>query len=372
MGELYNPYPKLPKNIRQVGDRDQVIKLYVEDYVNTYLKRLYPKGGQDLKVGVLLGEIRLQEGLPIVFVEGAIEMEDVTADGQKVEFTEEAWKCTYQTMEQMFPKRSILGWFLCGTADSNLSPLKFWKQHSQYFSGKNQLMYLNSGLDGEESVYITSEEGFYQLRGYHIYYEKNQMMQDYMITRKDKIRVEVGLSDDITKDFRQRLEENKVVAVKKRSAVHILSVACSVLTVMVFASGVMMMNNYQKMKDMERVIVSAIPENIKKEWSTIEEIEDEVIVEQVAGEVYPTQTSVYIETMEQPRETTMEETQPETVEVVVPADAILHTVQKGETLHTICLEVYGGLDQAELICQWNHIADENKIAAGQVLYIPAN
>ena len=45
MGELYNPYPKLPKNIRQVGERDQVVKLYIEDYVNTYLKRLYPAGG---------------------------------------------------------------------------------------------------------------------------------------------------------------------------------------------------------------------------------------------------------------------------------------------------------------------------------------
>ena len=48
MGELYNPFPRLPKNIRQIGDRDDVVKLYVEDYVNTYLKRLYPTGGQDL------------------------------------------------------------------------------------------------------------------------------------------------------------------------------------------------------------------------------------------------------------------------------------------------------------------------------------
>lgn len=46
MGELYNPFPKLPKNIRQIGERDQIVKLYVEDYVNTYLRRLYPAGGQ--------------------------------------------------------------------------------------------------------------------------------------------------------------------------------------------------------------------------------------------------------------------------------------------------------------------------------------
>ena len=54
MGELYNPFPKLPKNIRQIGDTDQVVRLYVEDYVNTYLKRLYPAGNQTLRVGLLL------------------------------------------------------------------------------------------------------------------------------------------------------------------------------------------------------------------------------------------------------------------------------------------------------------------------------
>ena len=30
MGELYNPFPKLPKNIRQIGDTDQVVRLQRE------------------------------------------------------------------------------------------------------------------------------------------------------------------------------------------------------------------------------------------------------------------------------------------------------------------------------------------------------
>ena len=178
MGELYNPYPKQPKNIRQIGERDQIVKLYVEDYVNTYLKRLYPTGGQDLRVGLLLGESRIQDGTPWLFVDGALEMEGVAQDGERAEFTEEAWKKAYQVMEQMFPRRSVLGWFLCGAPGSALSPLNYWKQHGQYFSEKNQIMYLNCGLEGEEAVYTASSDGFYKLRGYCIYYERNQMMQD--------------------------------------------------------------------------------------------------------------------------------------------------------------------------------------------------
>ena len=143
MGELYNPFPRLPKNIRQIGDRDDVVKLYVEDYVNTYLKRLFPTGGQDLRVGLLLGSTEQYEGVPYIFVDGALEMEDVTAAGEKVIFSEAAWKKAYQSIEETFPKRTVQGWFICGAPGCILSPLNYWKQHTQYFGGKNQLMYLS-------------------------------------------------------------------------------------------------------------------------------------------------------------------------------------------------------------------------------------
>ena len=75
MGEMYNPFPKLPKNIRQIGERDQMVRLYIEDYVNTYLKRLYPAGGQDLRAGLLLGSVEEHEGVPFIFVDGALEID---------------------------------------------------------------------------------------------------------------------------------------------------------------------------------------------------------------------------------------------------------------------------------------------------------
>ena len=123
MGELYNPFPKLPKNIRQIGDRDQIVKLYMEDYVNTYLKRLYPAGGQDLRVGLLLGGMEFNDGTPYIFIDGALEMEDVTEAGGRVVFSELSWKRAYRNMEQLFPKRTIQGWFLCGRPGDDLSPI---------------------------------------------------------------------------------------------------------------------------------------------------------------------------------------------------------------------------------------------------------
>ena len=67
----------------------------MEDYVNTYLKRLYPAGKQTMRVGVLLGSVEQYEGMPYIFVDGAMEMEDVELDGEKVMIPESSWKKVY-------------------------------------------------------------------------------------------------------------------------------------------------------------------------------------------------------------------------------------------------------------------------------------
>lgn len=161
--------------------------------------------------------------------------------------------------EESFPKRTVQGWFICGTPSSQLSPLNYWKLHNQYFNGKNKLMYLNHGLEGEEAVYITSEDGFYRLKGHCIYYERNQMMQDYMVTRKDVRRVESGSHEKVIKDFRQRMTVRKEQADAGRHMSGILGTACGVLTVAVLAGGVVLVNNYHKMRQMETVLTSVVP-----------------------------------------------------------------------------------------------------------------
>lgn len=259
MGELYNLNPRLPKNIRQIGERDQVVKLYVEDYVNTYLRRLYPAGGEDLRCGLLLGSEEEGGKVPCIFIDGALEMEGVACGKEQVDLNDQAWKRAYRDMEEMFPKRSVQGWFLCGAPGCQLSPLNYWKQHSKYFPGKNKIMYLNFGLEGEEALYMASDDGFYRLRGYCVYYERNQMMQDYMIARKDVKRVDAGVDDGVIRDFRRRMDEKREEARERRSAVSVLGGICGVLSVAVLAGGIVMVNNYQKMRDMESVLASVMP-----------------------------------------------------------------------------------------------------------------
>lgn len=300
---MYNPFPKLPKNIRQIGERDQIVKLYVEDYVNTYLRRLYPAGGQDLRVGLLLGSVEMNDGTPYIFIDGAMEMEDVTEQGQKVVFSELAWKKAYQSVEQLFPKRSIQGWFLCGAPGNDLSPLNYWKQHVQYFQGPNKLMYLSSSAEGDESVYITSEDGFYKLCGYSIYYERNQMMQDYMVLRKDVKRIESGSDEKVIQEFRKRMDEHKDEVTDRHQTLGLLRGMCMAMSIVILAGGIVMFNNYERMQEMESVIASAIPERVesalmgKDNAAGKDKPESHVVVEEAEGGVYPTTAAVTKETM---------------------------------------------------------------------------
>ena len=431
MGEYSGSRAELPKNIRQIGERDEVVRLYVEDYVNTYLKQVYPSGGPGLRVGLLLGNSDPQQEVPCLFVDGALEMEEVVPSGEKIVFSEAAWKKAYQRMEETFPKKTVQGWFICGAPGCMLSPLTYWRLHKQYFGGKNQLMYINSGVDGEAAYYVMSEDGFYRLKGYHIYYEKNQMMQDYMILRKDARRVETGTGDRVIRDFRNRMEERQQEAASRYGTIRALGTLCGVLSVAVLAGGVVLFGNYQKMREMESVLVSVLPDGVRgtadgKEAVTVEQLRGSVTplesgeagadvdadgttaenggqahkwtLESAAdgdtegtaiagrqngqasggqseenGKVAETKAPYILPEPEAQRDLPNpggNSTAGQDYPVTNLKPGGTYTVGDGETLYGICFKLYGNIRHLDDTLAVNHLTDENRIIAGQTLVLP--
>ena len=62
---------QLPNNIRQVGTPGEKIKIYIEDYVITYLRRLAGEETLNNRVAILLGHTEQMDGLPYLFIRGA-------------------------------------------------------------------------------------------------------------------------------------------------------------------------------------------------------------------------------------------------------------------------------------------------------------
>ena len=63
---------ELPKNVRQIGDLEDRRKIYIEDYVITYLRRLAGEETLNSRVAILLGHSEQMDGLPYLFIRGAV------------------------------------------------------------------------------------------------------------------------------------------------------------------------------------------------------------------------------------------------------------------------------------------------------------
>ena len=81
----------LPRNIRQIGVAGEKYKIYMEDYVYTFLIRLArTEENQEVqkgRVAVLTGEIKWKTGTAYLFIRGAVMAEDMEAAVDHVDFS---------------------------------------------------------------------------------------------------------------------------------------------------------------------------------------------------------------------------------------------------------------------------------------------
>ena len=64
----------LPKNIRQIGDVRDEEKVYIEDYVMTYIRKKEAKEEEGY-LGIFLGEQKEEKGAMYVFIRGILELQ---------------------------------------------------------------------------------------------------------------------------------------------------------------------------------------------------------------------------------------------------------------------------------------------------------
>lgn len=82
----------LPRNIRQVGLTTGNMRIYIEDYVYTFLTRLarnaVGSGKEQGCVAVFTGEAKWNNGITYLFIRGALMVEDMEAASDHIDFSE--------------------------------------------------------------------------------------------------------------------------------------------------------------------------------------------------------------------------------------------------------------------------------------------
>lgn len=101
----------LPKNIRQFGSPAGDRRIYIEDYVVTYLNQLSKPGNLYSRGAILLGETIKTMNQEVMFISGAVEATNFELDLDETVFTNETWSNIYSEVKSYFPDLEVVGWF---------------------------------------------------------------------------------------------------------------------------------------------------------------------------------------------------------------------------------------------------------------------
>lgn len=174
---------KLPKNIRQVGNPRGRHKIYMEDYVYTYLQN--QAKSKQKTAAVLMGNSYTNKDMRYTFIQGAIECGQAMFQFDSIYLDESFWKYICMESQEYFKGGNIVGWFVGEKGEAmRLSP-NIESAHRKYFAGRDKVLMLMDAQEEEEIFYVY-EQGYLQKRdGYYIYYEKNIAMQEYMIKKRE-------------------------------------------------------------------------------------------------------------------------------------------------------------------------------------------
>lgn len=368
---------RLPKNIRQIGRPGNQIKIYVEDYVVTYLNQVAQESPQEERLAILLGDTMMDEDTAVVFVNGAVAARQVNIQDEHIGFTSSIWSAIYDDIKKYFGETKIIGWFLTRPGKSLRITEKITKLHVDNFPGEGKTLFVADPLDDEEAFYIYRGGELVRQEGYYIYYERNEAMQNYMVEagkQETPLENAVKTVDAAREKIEQRKKDISVKNPFKNPAMmrKMTRYASAAVFLLVVAAGaVVVRRENEKIKqptdfEMESSApVGAIGNDIGK---ILEETEHKK--EDMPNESEDT-SAVEDSSGEEVSESVIEETQ-EILSVMQPTAiaGTSYTVIGGDTLASISRRFYNSLDYVNEICRINGISDADKIYPGMTLTLP--
>lgn len=403
---------ELPKNIVQIGKPDKVHKIFVEDYVVSYIKQLN-KACDDKSIGIALyGKFFEEEECKYYFLYGAARIDGLEHRGPYLSQVE---------------KEEI--------ADVG----------RRYFDGYDFLAWCSVKGEPLEGFFVQVQGKGVEVEGYACFYEKNESMLNYMLLSGQKQNTgseppkqaaeKPGRGEwkaaDYIKPAEKTVEKRKKEAVKKTEY---MKVAVAAVFLVLCVVGVSTLNDYEKLEDIQ-VAARQVIANMTEQKLPDAEPDDAILGlgtdlqtvnpgaegdgkdisgNEKDGQAEPAGTQ---ETTVQENEKTdldgqqqtdgnsqqdeqqgsqqgelqagenqlagnqpdaeisqneegLEETEPVEDVMADQKTLVSYTVLKGDTLISICTQKYGSLDKLQEICELNGIANADNIQVGQTILLP--
>lgn len=363
-----------PKNIKQVGEPREYKKIFIEDFVHTFLQQYSAEKEQRIRLAVLLGNSERCGGKRHLYVKSAFPVEGVTEKQGKYNFTEKVWGTVYLECEKYFPGQEIVGWFLARPGFAVEKNAVMEETHRTYFSGADKVLFVMEPLEGDSAFFGFDGNRFAKQSGYYIYYEKNEPMREFIMEKNREQKQSAGNEqpDVVMANFRKILKEKQEQNEKRKKRAVSYGMKLAVALVL-FVGAVTLKNQTDKIAEMEQQMGGFSIEN-----DTEQAASDEVVVEELTGNVEEQPVGIdEPEPEDEPQElpVTEEKESEETKEEVqqTAAEAPVYEkyiVQAGDTLAGICRERYGDDERISEICELNDISDGDYIQVGEIILLP--
>lgn len=379
-----------PTKVKQMGAVDHRRKIYVEDYVYTYLYQYGKSRGCTEKVAALVGRQIEIDGEEILMICGAIQGRDATEENGTLTFSAATWEYVGSQMDKYFQGMTLVGWVHCQPGFGAFLMSKDEAFHKLYFQEPWQVLFVVDPVDKLDTFYIYNEEAdvLQQAKGYFVYYEKNEEMQEYMLdhsvvkpkeaknteegkeiesTVQEKAEKEVAAQEgprrrrrptpeeriDAAQEIRRVLQRRaKEAEAAQRSKYTMLTSVSCILCVICLCLGYGLFSNLNRLEELETKMAM-----VQDSYTVLAENVEDVKVQAAFA---PRMAAVV--------EKETEETEQQ--EEIQKTEGRIHVVEAGETLGSISEKYYGDGSGVEKIMKANGLDDPNRIVCGQELLIP--
>lgn len=385
---------KLPNNVRQVGEIKGQKKIYMEDYVYTFLKKIARNPHGDEVAAILFGSCHWTGQGDYIFIRSALQIRNLELSPEHIRFDDKVWGQVYEDSKKYFPEQEIVGWF-AGFPGFNMEITEeIRKTHLDHFAGNDKVLFLMEPGEMEEAFYVYENNQLARVPGHFIYYEKNDPMQAYMIDMSENRSIEETehVPDRAVTDFRRaaREKEKETEETEKREErskhpVRNRWIAGACCAAAMLAVGLSYLGQYQSTEEAietgsrHAAVDSAVQKAIEE--PLLSPTETDKTEEGLTPA--PTQQSVQESLNPRENQDPANEVSTPTPQVTEPAEAvkeeqqttadvktITYTIQRGDTLTSICQKRYGTIGRIDEICQLNGISPEDIIYAGGKLLLP--
>ena len=419
---------QLPRNVRQIGMTDQNYRIYMEDYVYTFLERAAAAGEdkeeKERRLAVFMGETKWDAGTGYLFIRGAVLVSGEEISQEHVELTDAMWQQIHEDAEKYFEGEEIVGWFLGGRMQPMEVSEMLLRIHLKHFGGEKVLMLMDP-VENEEAFFHYENSFMVKQNGFYIYYEKNPQMQAYMLEKNPELNQpeQELVADDAVKTFRkiiQKKHTEETQETEERASVFSYA-ATACLALAVLTVGVQFYQNYN-----HKSITDTITETVSRTANSTEVTKAErqtekksvtptsalkkdltpIPVSPAATETPPV-TSMAAEddaetdtknvlNSEKEQEIYREESDTRKAERRVKQEQVennaaknkisedvtdsavtssaeagtSYVIKPGDTLYQISISRYGTMEKVADICRANGLTEEEIIYPGQIIVLP--